>query len=1017
MTAETGGSDNGVMSTSGDNLSINDTNNTKGDVNSDGKITDDDIDLLDQWLVRLIGDKELDLKNADVNYDGKVNTQDLVELNRLCDTVKKTTSKQQIDEDSEILSAINTEDNSFKLSVDITAAGDAETLLSADESGYSNAIKSDMVVGVVPELEYEEGYAVDEVTLNFDIKDDVTINNDGKYASVSDDFKGVRKFNVFKYFEDIDMLLPIETNYTEDNTITTTVDELGTYCLVDMEKWFKTLGVDPTELTSASAEASSFSMMGTPAATEVQSDSESTASSSDVEFDKISNRKIDIVLNLFLRSNSSDLIAEQARELGNSIFDSCDDSCSVNIYVVDYKGTPLAVPETDKIYAENKAELNAIFNNGVTKRTTTKKPLLENFITGFLNYHPLRNDADKYYVGIESDTVESNNLELIKQRMDTEKIHTIVVTNENMDAHASLADSENVSGMYCNQIVNYCTPIWEFIIDSLKIKYTALVPTGWKEIELNKPISSDYEEIAEKIRLGEETREKYKGKYADTDEDGLLDLEEIRYLVVDKIFGKDIRVTWDKKGNVVLPTLAQVMQMKSGLSYIEEGIKELPLEYFGDFRILPIKSNPAEKDTDGDEFEDGEETLAERMKFSSVTIDDHLLDDSGSIDGNNPTITQDDLDKMHINEENEDSYTTQVSSEDKNSPLKNELKFTRTRKKDISDAKFTLTPSRNSDFAITITGTEELNLGEGATADNYNSTVRVFYKKGFIKKEKRQVDPVEIRLSNYGRNITYVFALEKDVEYSIKVNNPTNEHEGEYDIHVSEDNWVYAPDGGVFTLDNKCIVLSEKIPDVSPNDELDREFTGTYIWIRDYTKIYMSNSYLEKWLTQAKSYSKPDELTTNAYKTHLRDSILLQFFDIKEVLHINSNEAVEICNSLATGCTYAGAALVLLAPEAPFALGAIISVAGGITTTIPFCISNDEYDDFEKTLEQAINDFNTKNISLSLEMYGHQLDVYKENVVEWSSWDNGLYIPKYEFGYHGTVVPFTDSPVFYDDLI
>ena len=201
-------------------------------------------------------------------------------------TVKKTTSKQSIDEGSEALSAINTEDNAFKLSVDISAAGDAQTLLSADESGYSNAIKSDMVVGVVPELEYEEGYAVEEVTLNFDIKDDVTINNDGKYASVSDDFKGVRKFNVFKYFEDIDMLLPIETNYSDDNTITTTVDELGTYCLVDMEKWFETLGIKPEELANANTAPSSVSMVGTPAATEVQSDSANTVGTAGIPVDQ-----------------------------------------------------------------------------------------------------------------------------------------------------------------------------------------------------------------------------------------------------------------------------------------------------------------------------------------------------------------------------------------------------------------------------------------------------------------------------------------------------------------------------------------------------------------------------------------------------------------------------------------------------------------------------------------------------------------------------------------------------------
>lgn len=57
-----------------------------------------------------------------------------------------------------------------------------------------------------------------------------------------------------------------------------------------------------------------------------------------------------------------------------------------------------------------------------------------------------------------------------------------------------------------------------------------------------------------------------------------------------------------------------------------------------------------------------------------------------------------------------------------------------------------------------------------------------------------------INLNENRTEITYVFSLEEGTEYSIYVNNPTNNHVGTYEIHVSEDNWVYAPNGGLWTV-------------------------------------------------------------------------------------------------------------------------------------------------------------------------------------------------------------------------
>ena len=48
---------------------------------------------------------------------------------------------------------------------------------------------------------------------------------------------GIKRLNIFRYFEEENILLPVETKFdTENNMVYTDVDRLGTYCLIDMEK-------------------------------------------------------------------------------------------------------------------------------------------------------------------------------------------------------------------------------------------------------------------------------------------------------------------------------------------------------------------------------------------------------------------------------------------------------------------------------------------------------------------------------------------------------------------------------------------------------------------------------------------------------------------------------------------------------------------------------------------------------------------------------------------------------------
>ncbi|MDE7361172.1 MAG: hypothetical protein K2N38_04500 [Oscillospiraceae bacterium] len=149
-------------------------------------------------------------------------------------------TKQIIDADSDSLKIVNKKDSPFTLSLEITASGDVSGSLIAGRSGYATVIQSDNQIGEAIELRYDGG-EIDEVVLHFQIADEYVRNELNLYPDV-EELHGVKRFNIFKYFEDINMLLPIETTIdTQTNTISSTVDELGTYCVIDLEKWFKNI--------------------------------------------------------------------------------------------------------------------------------------------------------------------------------------------------------------------------------------------------------------------------------------------------------------------------------------------------------------------------------------------------------------------------------------------------------------------------------------------------------------------------------------------------------------------------------------------------------------------------------------------------------------------------------------------------------------------------------------------------------------------------------------------------------
>ncbi|NLT11366.1 MAG: hypothetical protein GXY06_03015, partial [Clostridiaceae bacterium] len=137
---------------------------------------------------------------------------------------------------SVVFSDINTEESPYVMSLEITASGNVPEYLVALESSYSATVHNDAMLGLVAELEYDGRYIIDEVKLKFEVQDEFIPNVGSAYAAVSPEFEGIKRYCVFRYFEDINMLLPVETYYDEENQLVYAItDMVGTYCLIDMD--------------------------------------------------------------------------------------------------------------------------------------------------------------------------------------------------------------------------------------------------------------------------------------------------------------------------------------------------------------------------------------------------------------------------------------------------------------------------------------------------------------------------------------------------------------------------------------------------------------------------------------------------------------------------------------------------------------------------------------------------------------------------------------------------------------
>lgn len=266
---------------------------------------------------------------------------------------------QHVGADSDIFAAVNTDDNPFKVSIDITAAGVAENNLYSQKSGYSNAIKNDAILGISPEFTYTDGLKVENVVINFTIDNSAVNNYNNKYTDISDEFVGIKRLNVFKFFKDTNMLLPIETFHdVENNRVYTHVDELGTYCLMDMEIWLEGLGITAEDMVSEAAPVA-YSMF------DLSSDSEALVLSAEAEETKY----LDIIIVAYSSDLFIDEVKNELQTMSDEIFrKASSEKLNARIFYINFLGNLLTLT-SGKPYAENSEEAKEIIGRHVAIRT------------------------------------------------------------------------------------------------------------------------------------------------------------------------------------------------------------------------------------------------------------------------------------------------------------------------------------------------------------------------------------------------------------------------------------------------------------------------------------------------------------------------------------------------------------------------------------------------------------------------------------------------------------------------
>lgn len=506
------------------------------------------------------------------------------------------TFAQTVGAESEVLSVINDDESvPFDVSLEIRAAGVAENNLSAYISGYSTVMQNDAVIGAIPEFSYSNGLTVEAVTIKFELDDSIINNTSGKYADNAE-LSGIRRLNIFRYFDDIDMLLPVETFCNEnDNIVYCTTDSVGTYCLMDMELWIESLAdenLNEAEVSESNA-ASAYSDEMITAEVKVSNAasngpddftvvfvldcrSEKTAS----EFMLMEEEILDVSRAVFQRSpNAQIYLMKQSTSLTEGVKYSFVSNGNKN-YFNDYDSVKTRIKSVLK-----SPVLNAVLSDAVEGVISECNLSKHTFVFSIFDEENVFYRSKSGYEALDKAIAYNVDISVISNISDDKK-------------YGYAHDMYNkTKGIYISDTPGYAEKVLEHIYgetvsipDDDNGEYDIILATGLRTVELDDSVTHIYAD-----------RNKSEELQVDTDKDGLTDYKEINF---------GCNLIKFENGIVTLPTYGACVDYKSELTYVERGLNRFGdviisdksfLDYvYETVRVLPIVSDPTSEDGDGD---------------------------------------------------------------------------------------------------------------------------------------------------------------------------------------------------------------------------------------------------------------------------------------------------------------------------------------------------------------------------------------------------------------------------------
>lgn len=485
---------------------------------------------------------------------------------------------------------------------------------------------------------------VDSVTLKFEISDEYEENVLGLFPE-NEELNGIKRLNVFKYFEDINMLLPIETKFDFDkNIVYTEADELGTYCLMDMEQWFVSLGILGEEYQPQPMLFSLASSVYEEIALERFSEEDSKIGFRDdaVGEEAVpllgSERRlsyapsyqknvtpVDVVMLLQTSGQLRDVFRTQ-KDMIVKVMDDLignNDIGDVRFCIITYdidSGAKILEETPGDIWFENSSVLASKLEKvtykilydptDYTDRGNAFRKVSEDvkfkenaskFIFQIMNGSSYV--GDMYFEQIST----CKRLEINYSELMPEQIYYIDedYKREVDDAIAA------TKGMNITYTYHAASDVYEHICKNVappQNKFKAIVPLDYREITLNS--------ILERNGM------------TDTDGDSITDWNEI----------ENTLIKWNTDGTVVLPTFGECQNLPKK-TYADSGLFRFGVKAISegkkaeDISILPIRSDPTKEDSDGDGLLDGKSqkfTFKDGIERVIAPVDPEPMERTGS---------------------------------------------------------------------------------------------------------------------------------------------------------------------------------------------------------------------------------------------------------------------------------------------------------------------------------------------------------------------------------------------------